>query len=120
MTYYINPIWFYLMNVSSGMKTFLLIFGGLVFAFSAFVFVGWIMDVNITDLEDDEKKILKLFKTIIIASFISIVIGLFLPSKETCVEMMIASQVTHENVAATKEEIYELIDYVTDKVRSDE
>ena len=39
---------------------------------------------------------------------------------DTIYKMMIASQVTHENVAATKEEIYELIDYVTDKVRGEE
>lgn len=120
MTYYINPIWFYLMNLSDGMKIFLCAFGIVVFSFSVFAFISWAIDVTLTDLDDSEKKIFKLFKTIIIASFITFIISIFLPSKETCIEMMIASQVTHENVAATKEEIYELIDYVTDKVRKEE
>lgn len=88
--------------------------------FAFFAFMTWSVDVTLTDLDDDEKKIAKLFKTIIITSFISILVGVFIPSKETYIEMMIASQVTHENVAATKEEIYELVDYVTEKVRSDE
>lgn len=120
MTYYINPIWFYLMNLSEGLKTFLCVLGVIAISVFVFAFITWSVDVTLTDLEDDEKKILKLFKKVIIASFISSVIGLFVPSKETCIEMMIASQVTHENVAATKEEIYELIDYVTDKVGDQE
>jgi len=33
---------------------------------------------------------------------------------------MVASQVTHEKVTATKEEIYEIVDYVTDKVNGEE
>ena len=120
MTYYINPIWFYLMNVLTGMRSLLCISGGVVLIFSAIAFIIWTVDVDITDLEDDKKKILKLFKKIIIVSFISLFIGVLVPSKETCIEMMIASQVTHENVTTTKEEIYEMIDYVTAKVKGDE
>ena len=71
-------------------------------------------------MDDDEKKTFELFKKFIVASIIAIVIGILTPSKETCVEMMIASQVTHENVTATKEEIYEIIDYVTDKMNGEE
>lgn len=119
MTYYINPIWFYLMNVSTGMKIFLCILGGISLVFTIFAIMIWMIEesVDITNLEENEKKIFKLFKNIIIASIISLFIGVFVPSKETCIEMMIASQVTHENVAATKEEIYEIVDYVTDKVK---
>lgn len=88
---------------------------------SAFALIAWAIDgcADITDLDEDEKKTFKLFKKIIIASFISLFIGILTPSKETCIEMMIASQVTHENVAATKEEIYEIVDYITDKVNGD-
>jgi len=72
MTYYINPIWFYLMNVSSGAKIFLLLLGGISLVVSAFACVTYAVDgcMDITDLEDGEKKILKIFKKIIIASTI--------------------------------------------------
>ena len=121
MTYYINPIWFYLTSVFNGIKIFLCVLGGFSLVISAFAFIIWATDgcADITDLDNDEKKIVNLFKKIIIASFISLFIGILTPAKETCIEMMIASQVTHENVAATKEEIYEIVDYITDKVNGD-
>ena len=121
MTYYINPIWFYLMNISTGIKGFLCVLGGFSLVFSVIAFITWVNDyVDIMDLDDDEKKIFKIYKKIIITSIITLFIGIFVPSKETCIEMMIASQVTHENVTATKEEIYEIVDYITDKVRGED
>ena len=122
MTYYINPIWFYLMSISTGMKIFLCALVVIAFIIIVFAIPIWVIEgsVDITDLGENEKKILKLFKNIIIASIISLFICILIPSKETCIEMMIASQVTHENVTATKEEIYEIVDYITDKVKGEE
>ena len=119
MTYYINPMWFYLMSVSTGLKIFLCALGIISLVITAFAIMIWTIEggVDITNLEEYEKNTFKLFKKIIIASIISLFIGILTPSKETCIEMMIASQVTHENVTATKEEIYEIVDYVTDKVK---
>lgn len=118
MTYYINPIWFYLMSISTGMKMLLCALGVISLIILVFAIPIWMVqrDVDITDLEENEKKIFKLFKNVIVASIISLFICILIPSKETCIEMMIASRVTHENVTATKEEIYEIIDYVTDKL----
>lgn len=70
MTYYINPMLFFVMNVSAGMRVLLCVLGGVTLIFSVFAFISWVVDVDITDLEDDEKKIFKSFKKIIIASFI--------------------------------------------------
>lgn len=119
MTYYINPMWFYLMSVSTGLKIFLCALGIISLVITVFAIMTWTIEggVDITNLEEYEKNTFKLFKKIIIASIISLFIGILTPSKETCIEMMIASQVTHENVSATKEEIYEIVDYVTDKVK---
>lgn len=116
--YYINPMYFYLLNVSAELKIFLCALGFVALVVTIFILVTWGADscADIFDMDDDEKKIFKIFKNVIIASVITIFIGILVPSKETCVEMMIASQVTHENVAATKEEIYEIVDYVTDKM----
>lgn len=122
MTYYINPIWFYLMNVSTGIKEFLCICGAMVAIVATVVFVTCIVDDDwdITDMNEKEITVSKKFRKIICIGFIAIFIGIFIPSKETCIEMMVASQVTHENVNATKEEIYELIDYIIDKVQGEE
>lgn len=124
MTYYINPIWFYLMNVENSIRFLFIITGALASVVSICIFIIWLADGcgtwNYKEMDDDEKATFKLFKKIIIASFISLFIGILIPSKETCIEMMIASQVTHENVSATKEEIYEIVDYITDKVKGEE
>lgn len=122
MTYYINPIWLYLMNISTGLKVFLCVIGGFTLVISIFMLIGWWVDsgIDISDMDDNEKRLVSIFKKVIIASFISLFIGILTPSKETCIEMMIASQVTHENVTATKEEIYEIVDYITDKVKGEE
>lgn len=122
MTYYINPIWFYLMDVSTGMKILTCFLGSFSLFISIIVLISWINNncIDITELEDDEKKTIKIFKKIIITSLLVLFIGILVPSKETCIEMMAASQITHENVTATKEEIYEIVDYITDKVKGEE
>ena len=122
MTYYINPMWFYLMNVGDSLKNFLFITGISTLLVAGLLCVMWYADdcVDVSDMDDDEKKVFCIFKKFIVASIIAIVIGIFVPSKETCIEMMVASQVTHENVTATKEEIYEIVDYITDKVKGEE
>ena len=118
MTYYINPIWFYLMNLANGVKSLLCIAGCLAMIL-AIIIAGFFfcdMDYDITNMDDNDKIWMKKFKKILIVGIITLFIGILVPSKETCIEMAVASQVTHESVSATKEEIYEIIDYVTDKV----
>ena len=121
MTYYINPIWFYLMNVGNGLKIALIVIGvcALVFAVAT-LFCLWDSCLSLSDMDEEEKKIAKAVKKATILGFILIFAGVLIPSKETCIEMMVASQVTHENVNTTKEELYNLIDYITDKVGSEE
>ena len=121
MKYYINPIWFYLMGVSTGLKILLCVVGvvlTVVFGIelACYLFDSW----DVTDMDENEVKTFKILRKIIMTGIILLFIGILVPSKETCVEMMVASQVTHENVTATKEEIYDIIDYVTDKVKGEE
>jgi multisubunit Na+/H+ antiporter MnhB subunit len=67
------------------------------------------------DKDDDQKetkKVWKLFRRLIIVGVLFMLLSILLPSKKTCMEMMIASQVTHENVENVKEEVYTIIDYI--------
>ena len=120
MTYYINPIWFYLMGVLTGLKIFLYLAGGVLTVVFGIALTSCIFEWDVTNMDEDEIKVFKIFKKLLITGIILLFIGILVPSKETCVEMMVASQVTHENITATKEEIYEIIDYVTDKVKGEE
>ena len=114
MSYYINPIWFYLCNVCDSIRITFLLIGGVSFFFST---VGSVV-AYFDGFEVDMSKELKTCKKVCVISGIVLFLGLLTPSKQTCMEMMIASLVTHENVTEVKSEVYEIVDYVVDKLDS--
>lgn len=127
MNYYINPIWFYLAGISGNVATCLAVAGSTILI----VVVGywlWIsMEVSTDgrrfnpdsmerelnsygkDLIDRKNRFIRKWLPVAIISF---VISSLLPSKETCIEMMISSLITEENVSSATENIYNIIDYV--------
>lgn len=113
MTYYINPVWFYLMNVSDWMHLLFLILGFFAIIFGVIATLLYLC-------VDNDKECIHMWLILIVAGIVATFISAIIPSKETCIEMMIASQVTHENVDASREEIYDIIDYVTYKMSGKE
>ena len=127
MTYYINPIWFYLMNVSDSLRGWCLgvslIMAVVSIVIGIYLF-AYAMDTNSRtyniltsddEKEDDQesiKKVWKVLKKSIILGVLLMLLSILLPSEKTCIEMMIASQVTKENVEIVKEEVYTIIDYI--------
>lgn len=106
--YYINPIWFYFIELCNGIKY-------VAIAISIFCMIGVIIGYlfRLVGFEEEEKKLPINIVTLI--GIISIIIYLIIPSGATIKEMMIASVVTHENVDATIEDVKELIDYTIEK-----
>lgn len=41
----------------------------------------------------------------------------FIPAKETCYQMMIASQVTDENIQSAEDVIKKFVDYIFEKLK---
>lgn len=121
MKYFISPIWFYIIDVSEGLKTLLIVLAilSLISCFIGAIILSASHLEPIEDWDEEQKKPFKFIKKAAIASAIGLFIAAFIPSKETCVTMMVASQVTHENVATAKQEVYEIIDYITDKMKGD-
>ena len=114
-TYYIHPVWFYLTHLSQGFGTAFTILGILSAIVAVALFIGLMIDAAI---DGEIKKNVKKATIIIgICAIVTIFLSVALPDKQTCIEMMVASQVTHENVEAVKEEVYEIVDYVTEKVK---
>lgn len=103
MTYIINPWMFYLISLSDALKWALGIFAIIAIIASFFIY-------------DDGK--VKLAKRIFIASCISLVICLFLPSKGTCYKMLIASQITTENIENAKETVKDVVDYIIEATKN--
>ena len=110
-TYFINPIWFWVADVSHTL--------GLICAWvSGFLGVGAILVAvnNTVDCCWTDKNWRKLFSRLMIGTIISLLITSFAPSKETCTEMMVASLITKENVETTIEVAKDTVDYIIEKV----
>ena len=106
----INPLWFYLISVSSNLQMACAIIA--VFTF-VIIFIDVLMYQILEDIGTDFKGWRsKLLIIGIICTFISILI----PSKETCYQMMVASLVTKENIEMTAEAGKEAVDYIVDSI----
>lgn len=68
-------------------------------------------------IDDEEHKVaMKWIKGGVIALIISVVIFIFIPSKETVYTMLIADNITMSTIENGKEDVKEMIDYIVDKV----
>lgn len=115
MTPIINPIWFYLIDLSSTIKwlsfCLLLILFCIVFIMF-FVAMGF-------DTEEDFKSYIKHAKKYVLFPFVMfLLLYVFLPTKETMTKMIIAQHITVENYEFAKGEVTELIDYIFDKINN--
>ena len=122
MTYIINPWFFYFASLLDSFWTlasivlFLAIIGTVGFG------IWWVMEAYNSDFfvhDDNEspfaKFCKKMIKASVIATIISAVLMVVVPTEETVDKMMISSFITKENAEKTKEEAKEIVDYITEK-----
>lgn len=122
MTYIINPWFFYFASLLDSFWTlasivlFLAIIGTVGFG------IWWVMEAYVSDFfvhDDNEPPLAKFCKKMIkvsaIATIISAVLMVVVPTEETVDKMMISSFITKENVEKTKEGVKEIVDYITEK-----
>lgn len=121
----INPWWIYFAEVSEGIKVVSLII------FAVIAIIGIVaMPYNEYDYRFDSEEERKDFlskkkrniKIFFISLFVSLLLGIFCPFQKTIYKMIAASYITEDNLAKGKEEIKDLVDYITDsidKIKSD-
>lgn len=111
----INPWLFYIVDVIDNFKSacFILILL-IVIAFGAIVLIerGKAAD----ELELDEVKVIKTLKRMVAVVVLLITFNMLLPSKKTCYQMMIASQVTDNNIQKAEDVIKGSVDYIFEKI----
>jgi len=119
MNYIINPWVFYLLNilenVVSGIVIALFIFGIVLASYAIIWFVE--LPTSYYDDEDKYPSPLAIVKKWKIPLIICIVVLVLTPSKETCYKMLIASQVTTENIESAKETVKEVADYIVESAK---
>ena len=116
MTYIINPIWFYLMDVCGGLGVACGIIGACLLIIGSVIglFCGWLF----FDAEAEDNfvtKGLKIMKKCFIIGGICVFLACVIPTKDGVTKMMISSVITYENVEAVKGDAKELVDYITEK-----
>ena len=126
MNYIINPSWFYWLGVVESMNHFMV--AAFIVSIVVVVASAIIIPMNISmirefpDFSDDERKTVQFFtKALKIAIGVLVISGLvlmFVPSKETLIEMMIAKQATYENATWTLDALKSAVDYVIQAMQS--
>ena len=126
MNYIINPSWFYWLGVVESMRYFMI--AAFIISIAAIIVSIIIVPVDMRmirdfpDMSDDERKSVQFFTKVLKAAIWALVnsglILLFVPSKETLIEMMIAKQATYENATWTLDALKSAVDYVIQAMQS--
>ena len=113
MHYIINPWIFYIVYLSDSVKI-VCVFFLILFVFGIVAY--WFMYEDFIDVDEHPSPgmLLKKFK---IPLILSVVLIVFVPTSETVYKMLIASQVTTENIGTAKETIQDVADYIVDAVK---
>lgn len=115
MTPIINPWLFYLVDVIGNFKSacFVLILL-IVIGFGAITLIE--IGEAADELELDEAKVIKNLKKMAIVVVLLMTFNMLLPSKKTCYQMMIASQITDNNIQKAEDVIKDSVDYIFEKI----
>ena len=116
MNYIINPMWFYWINVADTLR--LVVSIAFFISVAAALVAAIIAVVNSDWKEDGEYQLsVKVFKRMIILFVILCVVLVFLPSKNTLIEMQIARYATQENAELTIDVIKSAVDYIIQAIQ---
>ena len=116
----INPMFFYLMHVSGGMRVVLFVISAILLVIAAvlgFIVMVFIIDnIDYLDDEDDDdvkklRKLIKFAKMLLFSGLVSLAIGICIPNKDTILLMQAAKLVTTDNVNAMFEALKAAMDY---------
>lgn len=119
MNYIINPSWFYWISVADTLKWASIVF--LITSCVAFIVCLIVSGSFLDYYGKDDKDYLKAKKAMNISAIVLIVSSLFLvfiPSRNTLIEMMIAKQATYDNAQWTLETLKSAVDYIVNAIKS--
>ena len=110
----INPWLFYIVDCLEGLKMVCII------SVPVLVIVIGFLTATIDDLwsdqEKEKKSAIRTRKIVILFSISILIVIPFIPSKETCYKMMVASQITDNNIQTAEDTIKKSVDYIFEKI----
>ena len=122
MTYIINPMWVYWLNVVGQIREVILTFAIVSLVFAALYFTrGAVIRTDAYSKDDFEysesERILRKAKILVGVAVVLCVIFALIPSKEAIIEMQIARFATVENAEWTLDAVKSATDYIVSAIR---
>lgn len=126
MNYIINPSWFYWLNVLDALKvttfvSIILCTAGVVIL-TIFAIVYYTDGYRYRENDPDWKMYLKLksiiLKILLPALIVFLLVGIFIPGKQTLIEMQVARFATYENAEWTLDTVKAAVDYIIESIKS--
>jgi len=114
MEHVINPSWFYWLNVVDAVR-------GVACGYICLFAIVAIVTLLMAWLEDISYRDIKPKKTIVFLSItfvVTVLVLVFVPSKETMIEIQVARLATYDNVAMTVDGIKSVADYIVNAIKS--
>lgn len=113
MNYIIDPMWFYWISVIDCFKFFAC-------CLDTACFIGAVVSFGcyLGAYEDDAKTLMKLCRIFLVAFAVLSLLIIFVPSKSTLIEMMIARTATTQNAEMTLDAIKSAVEYVINAIQS--
>lgn len=117
--YIIDPAVFYWINVLATTQTMFAIVGVFLMLAAIGFAAGWIYNWYQTveyEHNEESKKYMRMCRAgtllTLLPGILLILLSIFIPSKQTSVEMLVAKTATFENVDWTVAQVKEIIDYI--------
>jgi uncharacterized membrane protein len=115
----VNPVIIYLINLMGSLRVGF-IFGAVIFAILTIFCAVEYEDLKESNSNEDKqmtKKFFRASKRFLVCFVLTFILIVFVPSKDTCIEMIVASYVTPDNIDAGVEKTKETVDYIIDKIK---
>lgn len=122
--YIIDPAVFYWINVLATTQTVFAIVGVFLMLAAIGFAAGWIYNWHQTvefEHHEESKKYLRMCRVCTLLTLLPgialILLFIFIPSKQTSVEMLVAKTATFDNVDWTVQQVKEIIDYIVSALK---
>lgn len=115
MDYFISPLWFYMIYLCHNLEQLSCLVCILLLCWLAVKAIMFYLEKM--DKKNEDMKF-TVSKKMIIAIVISGILMFFVPNKETCIQMLVASKVSQENVDHAVEMTEDLVTSIIDQVHA--
>ena len=115
--YIVDPMTFYWLSVLDALRVVFLVVSVLGGAVSVVMPIIYCVDGSLWD-EDETKRFFKMFAFVLPTFFVSVLCVVFIPSKQTMIEMLVAKFATTENAEWTVDALKSAVDYIVEAMKS--